>query len=188
MAKKSIKKLLLTTCCAAMLVVGSVATCFAADFTNTTEGQVDATLAVPSTSIDFSIIPEDGATGDGTSGSAVGIDMTGTANSTDLDVTNLTVQNNSAVGVINISSIAIACLDGWSLDDMDATWEEKAANTQQFGLQTENWDFYNGAFTAGGDVAPGESDVTEFVGKSGMRTTTMDRAKVADVVITVGYN
>lgn len=168
MVKKNLKKILLTASCAAVLLFGSVSMCFA------DEASTPAHINVPATSISFEITEK--------------INMTGTANSTDLTVDSLTVTNKSDVGVLNIASIKANPVTGWTLADQDTEWIKLNANSDTFGLVADGThDMADGAYTGAGSINAGASDTTTFEGNVGLVTQAISDEKVADIVVTVAY-
>ena len=163
--KRNLKSFVITTAMAAVLLFGSVSMCFA-DTANT-----PAHINVDATTISFEVTEK--------------ISLTGNANSVDLTADKtLDVTNNSAVGVLNIDSVAVSAADGWTNVAMTTDFTKLAADAQQFGLSADGSDLTT-AYTGAGTVDPGKTDSTEIAGKTGMVTAELSDVKIADLVVTV---
>lgn len=167
MAKSISKKFFLTVACIAALLVGTTSMCFAAEETT------PAHITVPVTAIDFSVTEK--------------INMTGAENSADLTVDSLVVTNNSAMGVLNIDSIAATGANGWTIVADSTDFTTLAKDAQKVSLMADGTNDMISTYTGAGTIDPGQSDTTTFTGKTGMVTIAVTDTQVADIITTVSY-
>ena len=169
MAKRNVKRIVLTVACVAVMLFGSMSMAFAAD-----NAKTEAYMTVPATLIDFEITDR--------------IDMVGSAGSTDLTVTDLVVTNKSDIGVLSVTSVEAEPITGWTLADQNTAWKNLAANAQTFGLVAGgSFDMATGAYAPAGDIEAGQSQTTKFTGNVGLVTNAINAEKVADVIVTVAF-
>jgi len=165
---KNLRKLMLSIGCVATLLVGSMSMCFAED------AETKVLMTVPETTIDFQVTEV--------------VNMVGSQGSTNLEVDNLDIVNNSSVGVLNIDVMETVVEEDWSLMEQGTDWTTLAANSNVFGLVTVGGhDFAEGALTDAGVVEPLETMSTSFEGNTGLVTQAIEGTQVAKIIVTVSY-
>ena len=111
--------------------------------------------------------------------------MTGTANSADLEVTDLTVENLGSKA-ITVSSIEMgSVLNGWSAVAAITDFKNLAKDSKEFSLVIGGFDLSKGAYTAGGSISTNNQKVFNLTGKTGAVSTAINKQQVANLVVTV---
>lgn len=113
------------------------------------------------------------------------IDMTGSANTADLTVTDLTVENLGRKE-ITVSSVQIgSTLNGWSAVAATTDFKNLAKDSKQFALLLSGTDLFAGPYTAGGTIAVDGQKVFKLTGKTGVVSKAINRQQIANLVVTV---
>lgn len=132
---------------------------------------VPAHITVPVTTIDFTVTEK--------------INMTGTSNSNTLTVDNLEVTNNNNIGVINIDSVAAIGSNSWTIVETTTDFAKMAKDAKKLSLTADGSHDMTANYTSAGTVDPGQTDITAFIGKTGIVSANVTDEKVADIVVTV---
>ena len=171
---KNIKRLLLTCALSCVMAAGTGATCFAADIQvqNNNSATVPVYMEKGAQSFDFSVTER--------------IDMTGEANSTDLECTDLTLTNNVATGHINYD-LELKGEGEWShVRTKDISFKDLTVNTKLFGLVADGEHDMADIYEHVHDTGPGKSNTTTFTGQVGTQTSPVNK-QVGKVIATVNW-
>ncbi|MEY8368158.1 BspA family leucine-rich repeat surface protein [Anaerovoracaceae bacterium 42-11] len=113
------------------------------------------------------------------------IDMTGSANTADLTVTDLTVENLGRKE-ITVSSVQVNnILNGWTLAANSTDFAALAKDSKMFSLVIGEFDLSKGAYTAGGSIPTDEQKVFKLTGKTGVVSNAINKQRIANLVVTV---
>ena len=111
--------------------------------------------------------------------------MTGTANSADLTVTDLTVENLGSKA-ITVSSVQVdSILNGWALAANSIDFAALTKDSKKFSLVIGGFDLSKGAYTAGGSISTNNQKVFNLTGKTGAVSTAINKQQIANLVVTV---
>lgn len=113
------------------------------------------------------------------------ITMTGTANSANLTVSELTVENLGSKA-ITVSSVQVDnILNGWTLAANSTDFAALAKDSKMFSLVIGEFDLSKGAYTAGGTIAVDGQKVFKLTGKTGIVSKSINQQQVANLIVTV---
>ena len=162
----------------ALVMVCSIGTCFAgtlpADSTNT----VPVLMTINGElSIDFTVSER--------------ITMVGNAMSSNVNVSDLCITNNSAMGQIELKQLEVTTEEGWRIMDEGVDFVNKAANSKIFSLTSGTHDFSNGKKVYEEDAFLVDSKKTQtvsFKGQTCPTTEEIKNLKVANVIATIAIN
>ena len=113
------------------------------------------------------------------------ITMTGTANSANLTVSDLTVENLGSKA-ITVSSVQVDnILNGWTLAANSTDFAALAKDSKMFSLVIGEFDLSKGAYTAGGTIAVDGQKVFKLTGKTGIVSKSINQQQVANLIVTV---
>ena len=164
-------KILTSGLALSMLATAAPMTAFAAQF-SASPTNTPVKLTVAATPIDVTV--DDAIT------------MNVATNTNTATVTNLTLNNNSKAGVIQITNMNVTAKEGWTKVGDDTNFAELEMNAKKFSLKHDTYDLNTDA-TLTYEVNPSSNKVMNFTGKSGAVTQAVKDAEVADVILTIGY-
>lgn len=118
------------------------------------------------------------------------ITMNAAANSAELTISSYKIENKSAIGVIEVTSLNVTQANGWSLVEDTTAFITLPANSKKFSFKYGEHDFATAAtkdLSSGNTANPGSSVSFDFTGKTGIVTNALNGVQVATVVATLGY-
>lgn len=113
------------------------------------------------------------------------IDMTASMGSTDLDITDLNV-NNLGSKTITVSSVQVDdVVNGWMLTANTTDFAALAKDSKKFSFAIGEFDLSKGPYTAGGNISADKQKVFKLTGKTGVVSTAIKRQHIANLIVTV---
>ncbi|MEG2792753.1 MAG: hypothetical protein RR909_03125 [Bacilli bacterium] len=115
------------------------------------------------------------------------INMTLPSNSTVMSVSDLSVKNNSAIGVVEVSKVAVTPKAGWTKVADTIDFKTLPFNTKKFSLKIADVDVANVDYSTKISVDPLATQVLKFTGQSAGVTAVVTSEVVADTVVTMSF-
>lgn len=174
------KKELLLSGALALSMMAAPMTAFAADFDgNTTTTPIH--LSVEATPIDVTVTDS--------------ITMSVAANSTEAQVSDFSVTNNSKVGVIDVSNVNVTAKEGWTKTSYTTDFAQLDMGAKQFGLaystpilvEDKNYVDLNNDYAIPLNLNPETTASLKLKGQTGPVKTAVDDEVVADLILTIAY-
>ncbi len=113
------------------------------------------------------------------------IEMAAVANSANLDISDIVVDNLGR-GTVYVSSIMVGdLLNDWTLMADDTDFAALVKDSKKFSLAISGFDLSKGAYTEDGSILPDEQKTFKLTGKTGVVSASIKNQQVANLIVTV---